>query len=158
VKSEPAINDAPFDPAAPPQDATAPAQPSLDSPPNPSALLPISPDDPCGPDLDLEGDAEFLNFVAGAEGMLPGGPAEQYYKFSRADADIPARLQAAEKLLGRTLDIRLLTILARLSILNRDVAGFARWVCSIDWLLRTYWDAAHPRAGGRLCASARAVD
>ena len=37
----------------------------------PAALAPISPDEPCGPDLDLAGDAEFLNFLAATEGALP---------------------------------------------------------------------------------------
>ena len=146
------MTDAPLDAALEPVPTTG-LEPAVEAaarpaPGDPSALPPVSPDDPCGPDLDLEGDAEFLNFVAATEGILPGGPAEQYYKFSRADADIPARLKSAEKLLARTLDIRLLTILAKLSILNRDVAGFARWVGSVDWLLRQHWEGAHPRAEG----------
>jgi hypothetical protein len=37
----------------------------------PFALAPVSPEDPCGPDLDLEGDGEFLNFIAATEGQLP---------------------------------------------------------------------------------------
>ena len=28
------------------------------------ALPPISAENPCGPDLDLEGDADFLNYMA----------------------------------------------------------------------------------------------
>jgi type VI secretion system protein ImpA len=108
----------------------------------PAALAPISPDDPCGPDLDLAGDAEFLNFLAATEGALPGN----YYAFERDAIDFPAALQAAEKLLTRTLDVRLLVLLAKLSILNRDIAGFARWMASIAWLLRAHWDRANPRA------------
>ena len=107
-----------------------------------AALAPISPEEPCGPDLDLAGDAEFLNFVAATEGALPGN----YYDFRRESIDFPAALQTAEKLLRRTLDVRLLVLLAKLSILNRDVAGFARWMASIAWLLRAHWDEANPRA------------
>ena len=41
------------------------------------ALPPISEDDPCGPDLDLEGDADFLNYMASASGQLPAS----YFRF-----------------------------------------------------------------------------
>ena len=115
---------------------------------DPAALPIVSSEDPCGPDLDLAGDADFLNFVAATEGMLPGSRAEDYYKFNRADADFPVRFQTAEKLLTRTLDVRVLALLAKLSILNRDVKGFARWIGSLAWLLREHWDGAHPRAEG----------
>jgi type VI secretion system protein ImpA len=117
-------------------------------PTDPITLSPVSSDDPCGPDLDLAGDADFLNFIAATEGMLPGSRAEDYYKFNRADADFPARFQTAEKLLQRTLDVRVLALLAKLSILNRDVKGFVRWIGSLAWLLREHWDGAHPRAEG----------
>jgi len=115
---------------------------------DPVALPIVSADDPCGPDLDLAGDADFLNFIAATEGILPGSRAEDYYKFNRAEADFPARFQTAEKLLKRTLDVRLLALLAKLSILNRDVKGFARWIGSLAWLLREHWDGAHPQAEG----------
>ena len=111
------------------------------------ALAPVSPDDPCGPDLDLEGDADYLNFFAATEGILPRN-IDEYYKFDRVAAGLPARIETADKLLGRTLDVRLLLLLAKLSILDRDVAGFARWVGGVDWLLREHWEAAHPRAEG----------
>jgi type VI secretion system protein ImpA len=113
-----------------------------EAPAEPAALAPISSDDPCGPDLDLAGDAEFLNFVAATEGALPSN----YYAFERDSIEFPAALQAAEKLLTRTLDVRLLVLLAKLSVLNRDIAGFARWMASVAWLLRVHWDVANPRA------------
>ena len=34
-------------------------------------LAPVSADAPCGPDLDAEGDPEFMNFMAAIEGQLP---------------------------------------------------------------------------------------
>ena len=140
---EPVSSAAP-EPAAGPVPAPAVPPP----PPDPAALPTVSPEDPCGPDLDLEGDGDFLNFVAATEGMLPGSRAEDYYKFNRAEADFPGRFQTAEKLLKRTLDVRVLALLAKLSILNRDVKGFARWIGSLAWLLREHWDGAHPRAEG----------
>ena len=134
----------------PPREASAlkepPPQPAAASPsaPDPFALPPVSEDDPCGPDLDLEGDAEFMNFMAATEGLLPAS----YYAFNRASIDFPAALQTAEKLLKRTLDIRLLALMAKLSILNRDVAGFAQRLGNIAWLVKEHWETANPRADG----------
>jgi len=41
-------------------------------------LAPLSPEAPCGPDLDAEGDAEFMNFMAAIEGLLP---TDSYFAF-----------------------------------------------------------------------------
>ena len=112
--------------------------------PDPFALPLVSEDDPCGPDLDLQGDTEFMNFIAATEGLLPAS----YYSFSRAAIDFAAALQAAEKLLKRTLDLRLLALMAKLSILNRDIAGFAQRLGNVAWLVREHWEAANPRAEG----------
>ena len=49
--------------------------------------------------------------------------------------DFPSAFQTADKLLKRTLDVRVLTLVAKLSILNRDVKGFARWIGGLAWLL-----------------------
>ena len=38
--------------------------------------------------------------------------------------------------------------MAKLSILNRDVAGFAQRVGNIAWLVKEHWEAANPRAEG----------
>jgi type VI secretion system protein ImpA len=114
------------------------------SAPDRFALPLVSDDDPCGPDLDVEGDAQFMNFIAATEGQLPAS----YYAFNRASIDFPAALQSAEKLLKRTLDLRLLALMAKLSILNRDVAGFAQRLGNIAWLVREHWEAANPKAEG----------
>ncbi|HEY3623711.1 MAG TPA: type VI secretion system ImpA family N-terminal domain-containing protein [Roseiarcus sp.] len=124
----------------PPSPLASAARPA----PDPFALPLVSEDDPCGPDLDLEGDAEFMNFIAATEGLLPAS----YYAFNRATIDFSAALQAAERLLKRTLDLRLLALMAKLSILNRDVAGFARRLGNVAWLVREHWEAANPRADG----------
>ena len=125
-----------------------PAPPSLLPPPRSApdrfALPLVSEDDPCGPDLDLEGDPQFMNFIAATEGQLPAS----YYAFNRASIDFPAALQTGEKLLKRTLDVRLLALMAKLSILNRDVAGFAQRLGNIAWLVREHWEAANPKAEG----------
>ena len=38
--------------------------------------------------------------------------------------------------------------MAKLSILNRDIAGFAQRVGNIAWLVREHWEAVNPRAEG----------
>jgi type VI secretion system protein ImpA len=107
------------------------------------ALPPIAPEDPCGPDLDLEGDPEFMNFMAATEGQLPSG---SYFAFDRKTIEFPAVRQTAERLLGRSHDLRLLVLMAKLAILDRDLAGFARWIGAIAWLVANHWEDAHPRA------------
>lgn len=109
-----------------------------DAPP----LPPVSPDDPCGPDLDLAGDPEFMNFMAATEGLLPSA----FFSFDRKTIDFAAAFATAEKLLERTHDLRLLVLLAKLAILNRDVAAFAQWIGAIAWLLAHHWEEVHPRA------------
>src|SRR3984957_14147382 len=121
------------------------AAPSLSPPSLDLFALPLVSDEaPCGPDLDLEGDTEFMNFIATTEGLLPAS----YYAFNRASIDFSAALQAAEKLLKRTLDLRLLVLMAKLAILNRDVAGFAQRIGNVAWLVREHWEGANPRAEG----------
>jgi type VI secretion system protein ImpA len=136
--------DKPSESDLPPEPSASPPEPAPPAAPSPFALPPVSPDDPCGPDLDLKGDGDFLNFVAATEGLLPAN----FYAFQRESIDFLAALQMVDKLLKRTLDVRLLTLAAKLSVLNRDVAGFARFIGSLAWLLSEHWEGAHPRAEG----------
>ncbi len=138
---KPSESDLPPEPSA-----TSPEPPPEQAPPaaDPFAIAPVSPEEPCGPDLDLEGDAEFMNFIAATEGLLP----TNYYAFQRETIDFPAAFQATDKLLKRTLDVRLLTLGAKLSALDRDVAGFARFIGNLAWLFAEHWEGAHPRAEG----------
>ena len=128
-------------------DSERPAAPPA-PPPDPFALPLVSVDDPCGPDLDLAGDADFLRFFAAIEGALPGREAKFFYEFKRDSIDFPGSFRDGERLLSRSLDIRVLVLLAKLAILNRDLPGFARWIRSLAWALRERWDGAHPRAEG----------
>jgi type VI secretion system protein ImpA len=114
----------------------------VESPEDSCALPPVSPDDPCGPDLDLAGDSDFMNFMATTEGQLPAA----YFSFDRKTIDFPAALETAGKLLARAHDLRLLVLMAKLAILNRDLQGFAHWLGAIAWLVVNHWDDAHPRA------------
>lgn len=130
--------------AAPAEAAAPPAAAPPAAAPNPFALPPISADDPCGLDLDLEGDPDYLNFFAATEGVLPAS----YYTFNRETIEFPAAFKTIDALLGRTLDVRLLILGAKLAILNRNLEGFAARVGAVAWMLDAYWDECHPRAEG----------
>lgn len=108
---------------------------------------PITEADPCGPDLDLDGDADYLNFFAHVEGTLPTSffSLEDGKPFDPSTIDIDGQLASLKSLLTRTRDIRLLVAQARLLILNRNLAGFATNVAAIAAWLDKFWDAVHPR-------------
>ena len=103
--------------------------------------------DPCGPDLDMEGDSEYLNFFAGVEGVLPTTffSVEDGSPFDRSTVDIKGQLDALAPLLARTRDIRLLLVQARLLILNKDLGGFALNLAAVAYWLDKFWNDVHPR-------------
>lgn len=109
--------------------------------------LPISSDDPCGPDLDFDGDPAYQNYFAGVEGILPPTffSADDGRPFDRTTVDLPAQIAALDPLLRRTRDIRLMVTRARLMVLNRDLKGFVASIAAVAELLDWYWEAVHPR-------------
>ena len=106
-----------------------------------AGLAPVSAEEPCGPDLDAEGDPEFMNFMATIEGQLP----DSFFSFDRKSIDFNAAFANGEKLLARSHDVRLLVLMAKLAILNRDLEGFAHWCAVLARLLTDHWSEAHPR-------------
>lgn len=121
---------------------------------------PLAGEDPCGPDLDFDGDGDYLNFFAQAEGILPSSffSAEDGKPFDRTTVDINGQLALIKPLLRRTRDLRLLIMQARLQILNRDLAGFAVSVAAAAQMLESSWDQVHPRCpGGDLTARSMVV-
>ena len=108
---------------------------------------PISEADPCGSDLDLEGDADYFNFFAQVDGILPTSffSIEDGKPFDPTTIDIGSQLKDLRSLLKRSHDVRLMTVQARLAILNRDLAGFSAALASIGEWLDRYWDGVHPR-------------
>ena len=108
---------------------------------------PVSDEEPCGPDLDLAGDPDYMNFIARTEGLLPAtyfsGPEGK--PFDRTTIDFAAEFATAAPLLDRTRDLRLLALLAKLFILNRDLTGFAACIGLTDTLLSERWDDVHPQ-------------
>jgi type VI secretion system protein ImpA len=121
---------------------------------------PVPGADPCGPDLDFEGDAAFLNYFAQVEMILPTSffiqsedPKENGKPFDRATIDLPGQIEAIKPLLARTRDVRLLVMLVRLMALNRDLGGFAAGLAALAECLDKNWDGVHPRAeNGKLTA------
>jgi type VI secretion system protein ImpA len=120
----------------------------------------LAADSPCGPDLDAQGDVDYLNFFARAELVLP----ESFFSaldgtpFDRTSVDIDGQLEAIKPLLARTRDVRLLIMQARLQILNRDLAGFAVSVAAAAYWLESFWDQVHPLPeGSALTARSAAV-
>lgn len=108
----------------------------------------VSDAEPCGPDLDLAGDPDYMNFVARAEGLLPttffSGPEGK--AFDRTSIDFAAEFATIGPIIERTRDVRLFTLLAKLLILNRDLAGFIGCIGLIDALLKERWGDVHPQA------------
>jgi type VI secretion system protein ImpA len=58
---------------------------------------------------------------------------------------IPGQIAAIKPLLEKTRDLRLLAMLARLSILNRDLGGFATALAATAECCNRYWASVHPR-------------
>ncbi|TDX67033.1 putative component of type VI protein secretion system [Methylosinus sp. sav-2] len=110
---------------------------------------PVTEADPCGPDLDENGDAAFMNFFAFAPFQLPetfftdGRPFDPTdNEFREAIEYIPAMLADVMK---RTRDLRLMVFLARLAILKRNLDEFVDTIAAMATLLERYWDGVHPR-------------
>ena len=112
---------------------------------------PVSAEAPCGDDLDLAGDMDYLNFMAGAEGMLPKSyfgrdqAGNEDRPFDRNLIDFKAQFAAAKPFLQKTRDLRLIGLLAKFSVLNRDLASFVACVRAMSVLLETHWADVHPR-------------
>ena len=117
-----------------------------------AAPPPIASDPPCGPDLDLAFDEQYMGFMASVESWLPSKPtSEAYYKFEedvRKNIDFASIFADIDKLAARTQDIRLSVVAAKFAILNRDISGFARWINTIAGLMSERWEEANPRGEG----------
>jgi type VI secretion system protein ImpA len=121
---------------------------------------PISETDPFGPDLDFDGDGDYLNFLASAEGILPSSffSAEDGKPFDRTTVDLAGQIAGIDALLGRSRDLRLLVMRARLQILDRDLGGFTVTLATMAEWLDKFWDGVHPRPqGGDMAARTAAL-
>ncbi len=103
-------------------------------------LVPISEELPCGPDLELEGDPEFMRFQAQIEGVLPAS----FLSFDRKDAGLAGHVAAAGALLKRSADIRVLCDVAKIFILDRDLGSFSTCIEALAAWIGERWDNLHP--------------
>jgi len=103
---------------------------------------PISEEQPCGPDLDMEFDMDFMNLMAELEGALP----TSYFRFEAPSFDFDGFYRRIAEQLEKSHDIRLLVPLVKLHILQGDLAGSAESMDAIRKLLKTFWSDAHPQA------------
>jgi type VI secretion system protein ImpA len=136
-----------LEPAPATTEIEAVAEPEPADPAVLELCVPLSEADPCGPDLDFDGDADYLNFFAQSEGLLPSSffSTEDGKAFDRATVDLPRQIEAIKPLWERSRDLRLLMIRARLSILDRNLGGFAVSVAAIAQWLENFWEDVHPR-------------
>ena len=111
--------------------------------------IPLADGDPCGPDLFEAGDPDFMHFMAHSEGLLPASFFDEDGKpFDRAKVDFKTAFSTAAPFLARTRDLRVLVLLAKFAVLNRDLDGFADYLRAIAELLEQQWDHVHPVAEG----------
>lgn len=116
-------------------------------------LEPVSPDQPCGPDLEREDDAGFLDYYYEAESRLPeryftpGSPDDgrEDRLFDPRQIDLRAEKAAIAPLLARSRDLRLVSLLARFQILAGKLAEFASSLEDMAALLGQWPDQLHPR-------------
>ncbi|HEY4848449.1 MAG TPA: type VI secretion system ImpA family N-terminal domain-containing protein [Methylocella sp.] len=118
---------------------------------------PVSAANPCGQDLDLAGDSNYMNFMAAAEGLLPrtfyypdddGDPSLRNKPFDRTTVDFASQYEIMAGLIRRSCDLRLVVLLAKFRILDRDLTGFVQAVEALALLLEQHWETVHPRGGG----------
>lgn len=102
---------------------------------------------PCGPDLDLAGDDDFVGFMTSGEGLLPATffVGEEGRPFDRTSVDFASQYKAIARLAERTRDLRLVVLLAKFRILDRDLDGFTTALEAIAALLERDWEGVHPR-------------
>jgi type VI secretion system protein ImpA len=101
---------------------------------------PLSEEEPCGPDLEMLGDADYMRFTARIDGVLP----KTFANFDRGSIDFPAEFATLKALLAQSRDLRLLAPLAKLLVLNRDVAGYAAVFKLIETLIDGAWPSVVP--------------
>ncbi|WP_374427703.1 ImpA family type VI secretion system protein [Paracoccus sp. (in: a-proteobacteria)] len=123
-------------------------------------LEPITPEMPCGPDLEQRDDPDFLDYYYEAESRLP----ERYFtpglapdgredrQFDPRSVDLAAETAAIHGLLKRTRDLRLVSLLARFQILAGKLEGFADTLEDMAAILGQWPDEVHPRGADRRAA------
>lgn len=123
-------------------------------------LDPVSPESPCGPDLERQDDPDFLDYYFEAESRLP----ERYFTpglapdgredrlFDPRSVDLPAETRHINGLLKRSRDLRLLSLLARFQILAGRLEEFSATLEDIAAVMAQWPAAIHPTGSERRSA------
>ena len=103
-------------------------------------LAEVSPDSPCGPDLEY--DPDFIALEQAARGK-----PEQQFGDTVVPAEEPDWIQVkkqAQALLSRSKDLRVAMLLTRALTCLEGMAGLAAGLHLTEQLLSRYWDQVHP--------------
>ena len=103
-------------------------------------IEPISEDQPCGPDLEME-DIDYGNFMAQMTGIVS---FERYSDYDPDAIDFPSSFESIDGFLDKSRDLRLLVLLAKLKILKGDLDGFVEALEASQALLKEHWADVHP--------------
>ena len=109
-------------------------------------LEPLSDEEPCGPDLDEEGDDDFINYTFGAEDRLPTRffDADSGAPFDKSTIDVKSEIKQISKLLETSRDLRLLSLDARFNCLSGNIIGFSEAIQASAQLIDKFWENIHP--------------
>lgn len=118
-------------------------------------VTPISEAAPCGPDLELEDDADFAEYYYDAMGRLPDRyitpgmriddrRTTEAVVFDPKSVDLKAEVAQIEPLLRRSRDLRLLVLRAHWECLAGRIEPLAATLTGAADLLETFGDAVHP--------------
>ncbi|MBQ2261477.1 MAG: type VI secretion system ImpA family N-terminal domain-containing protein [Loktanella sp.] len=132
-------------------------------------IVPVSDDNPCGPDLNETGDAEYGDYYFGALGRLPDfilrpgverpdGTRTPDQVFDHASIAVTSEAAAIDALLARSRDIRLLALRAQWEMLAGRLGPMVEAVEGIAALLDTFPDEVHPAIAGGLSDRREAIN
>ena len=110
-------------------------------------LEPISPDDPCGPDLFEEMDDAFDAYLLDAEDRLPQQffTADGRFRVDPNSIKLKVEIANASALLKRSRDLRVLAWLAQFCAAARDLAQLVNCIELMAGLLEKFGPQVHPR-------------
>ncbi len=105
---------------------------------------PVSDDQPCGPDLEMNEDKAYWLTIGRVEPALPKS-LEEYEKFQGRGMPIADEISALTGVLERSHDLKLLSLIARLRILSQNLDGFIDAIEAINYLVQNRWEQVHPQ-------------
>ncbi len=110
-------------------------------------LEPISPDDPCGPDLFEAMDDPFESFLLDAEDRLPQQffTPDGRFRVDPGSIKIKAEIATASGLLERSRDLRVFSWLAQFCAAARDLGALVECLEVMAGLLETFGKQVNPR-------------